>query len=220
MPDLRLTYIADRVRPGSRVADIGTDHAYLPVELVKSGKCPGAIATDIRPGPLENARHSVAAAGLSAVIDVRGGDGLAPVQAHEVDDIVIAGMGGETIAAILAAAPWVKTPHYRLVLQPMSRPEELRRYLLTEGFSIESERSLCEGEHVYTVLVAAYTAAPPVTDVFWWYVGGLSPVADRVYLTKQKERLQKRADGLAGTPTGQTEASALRALIQRMEEWQ
>ena len=133
--DQRLSAVAALVRLGSRLADIGTDHAYLPVWLVQNGVCPAAIAADLRPGPLEAARRHVAAAGLEDRISLRLGDGLAPVFPGEADDIVIAGMGGETIAAILAAADWLADARLRLVLQPMSRAEETRRWLLKNGFS-------------------------------------------------------------------------------------
>ena len=126
----RLRLLADWVPPGARLADVGTDHAYLPVWLVQNGVCPAAIAADLRPGPLEAARRHVAAAGLEDRISLRLGDGLAPVFPGEADDIVIAGMGGETIAAILSAADWLADARLRLVLQPMSRAEETRRGLL------------------------------------------------------------------------------------------
>ena len=116
MLDERLKTVAALVRPGSRVADIGTDHGYLPVYLVKEGICPRAIAADLRSGPLESARRHVTAAGLSDRIDLRLGDGLTPIEPQEVDDMIIAGMGGETIAGILAAADWVRQPRLRLIL--------------------------------------------------------------------------------------------------------
>lgn len=118
MLDIRLQKVAALVRPGSRLADIGTDHAYLPTALVQRGVCPTAIASDVRPGPVQAARRTVEAAGLNDKIDVRLGDGLEPIRPDEAEDIVIAGMGGETIAAILAAAPWVKDGRYRLICSP------------------------------------------------------------------------------------------------------
>ena len=163
MLDKRLRCVAGLVRPGSVLADIGTDHAHLPVWLVKEGVCPRAVAADIRIGPAAAARRSVEAAGLEERIDVRVGDGLAPLCPGEADDIVIAGMGGETIASILGAAPWTKDGRYRLILQPMTRHECLRRFLLTGGFDILSEQIVQEGRRRYLVLACAYTGAPPVT---------------------------------------------------------
>lgn len=152
MLDKRLRCVAGLVRPGSVLADIGTDHAHLPVWLVKEGVCPRAVAADIRIGPAAAARRSVEAAGLEERIDVRVGDGLAPLCPGEADDIVIAGMGGETIASILEAAPWTKDGRYRLILQPMTRHECLRRFLLTGGFDILSEQIVQEGRRRYLVL--------------------------------------------------------------------
>ncbi len=215
MPDTRLLTAATLVRPGSRMADIGTDHAYLPIYLVESAICPAAIASDIRPGPADSARKNVATAGLSAQIDVRLGDGLSGISPDEVDDIVIAGMGGETIATILQAAEWVKNAHYRLVLQPMTRPEELRRWLLTNGFAILCERLVADGHHLYTVMAAEFTGAAPVTDEAAYYRGALG--ADgRPFLEKEIARLRKKTEGL--TAAGSTEeAATLQNLIVRLE---
>ncbi|MBO5797412.1 MAG: SAM-dependent methyltransferase, partial [Clostridia bacterium] len=153
----RLAAVAALVRPGSRLADIGTDHAYLPVWLVAQGICPFAIASDIGEGPANSARRTISEAELSHLIPVRVGDGLASIQPGEVEDIAIAGMGGETIAAILEAAPWVASERYHLVLQPMSKPERLRRFLLERGFGIEKETVLAEGERLYCVMSVTFT---------------------------------------------------------------
>lgn len=194
--DKRLATVASMVRRGSRVADIGTDHAYLPVYLVQAGVCPCGIAADIRTGPLEAARRAVSEAGLTDVIALRLGDGLAPVAADETDDIVIAGMGGETIAEILSAADWVKDTRLRLVLQPMTRAEELRRWLLTSGFAITEERLVRDGHRLYPVMAAAYTAAEPETDEFAFYAGFFSAEEGRPYREMMAEHLTRRAAGM------------------------
>ena len=193
--DDRLRAVAALIRPGSRVADIGTDHAYLPVWLVQVGVCPTAIASDVKPGPLAAAKTHIRAAGLESKIAVRLGDGLATVAPSEADDIVIAGMGGETIAAILAATPWVRDARLRLVLQPMSRAEETRRWLLTNGFAIETERLVIDGHHQYPVMAAGYTGAAPVDDPYAFYAGALDPVEARPYFEMTAEHLLRRAIG-------------------------
>ncbi|MBQ5743991.1 MAG: SAM-dependent methyltransferase, partial [Ruminococcus sp.] len=99
--DNRLRLCAAFVRQGARLADVGTDHAYLPVWLCRHGVCPSAIAADINPAPLQRGQMTVEAAGLSDRVQTRLSDGLAAVGADEADDIVIAGMGGELIAAII-----------------------------------------------------------------------------------------------------------------------
>lgn len=192
MLDARLQTVASLVRQGSRLADIGTDHALLPCTLVAEGRCPSAIASDIRPGPAAAASRSVETAGLSERIEVRLGDGLTTVQAHEVDDIAIAGMGGETIAAILSAAPWTKNEHYRLILQPMTRAERLRRFLFETGFSIQEERVISDGRHCYTVLCASYTGRAFAPDEALCYVGKLPMSEGAAYLERVCRRLRKQ----------------------------
>lgn len=193
--DKRLSCVAALVRPGSRLADIGTDHAYLPVVLVEAGTCPAAIASDIGQGPLEAARHTVTAAGLTSEIALRLGDGLATVQPGDVEDIAIAGMGGETIVAILQAAPWVKDPALRLVLQPMTRAEELRRWLLLNGFAILEERLVRDKRHLYPVMAVEYTGVS-VEDELACYAGFFNSEEGRPYRQMMADHLRRRAAGL------------------------
>lgn len=196
MLDERLRAVAAAVRPGSRVADIGTDHGYLPVYLVSEGICPQAIAADLRPGPLEAAQRHVSDSGLSDRIDLRLGDGLKPIAPDEVDDVVIAGMGGETIAGILEAADWVQDFRLRLVLQPMSRAENLRRYLLNHGFSINNERLVQDGRHLYPVMTVSYTDAPVPEDDLPVYAGAFTPAEGQPYRRMMAAHLRRKALGL------------------------
>lgn len=213
--DKRLAMVASLVRRGSRVADIGTDHAYLPAYLVESGLCPNGIAADIRQGPLEAAHNTVTAAGLDDKIALRLGDGLSPVSPNEADDIVIAGMGGETIAEILSAAEWVKDERLQLVLQPMTRAEELRRWLLTNGFTVTAERLIRDGHHMYPVIAATYTAAPLVEDLCAFYAGYFSAEEGKPYREMMAEHLLRRAAGLrhAGEDA---QADELTAIAERL----
>lgn len=194
--DKRLSAVAALVRRGSRLADIGTDHAYLPVHLVQAGICPAAIASDIGAGPLEAARHTVTTAGLTSKIALRLGDGLSTVSAAEVEDIAIAGMGGETIVAILESAPFVRDSRLRLILQPMTRAEDLRRWLLWQGFSVLEEHLIQDGRHLYPVLAAEYTAAPPCEDERLIYGGFFEAEEGRPYRRMMAEHLSRRAAGL------------------------
>ena len=193
--DKRLSAVAALVRQGSRLADIGTDHAYLPVYLVQAGVCPLAIASDIGEGPLEAAHRTVTENGLTSKVALRLGDGLATVKAGEVEDVAIAGMGGETIAAILEAAPWVKDGRIRLILQPMTRAEDLRRWLLHNGFSVLEEHLIVDGRHLYPVLAAEYTAAPPYEDEVCIYGGFFTAEEGRPYRRMMAEHLLRRARG-------------------------
>ncbi len=216
--DIRLSTVAALVRPGSRLADIGTDHAYLPVYLVQTGVCPAAIASDIGAGPLEAARHTVTAAELTSKIALRLGDGLATVSAEEVDDIAIAGMGGETIAAILEAAPFVRDSRLRLILQPMTRAEDLRRWLLHNGFSVLEEHLITDGRHLYPVLAAEYTAAPPCEDAVLIYGGFFTAEEGRPYRQMMAEHLRRRAAGLthSGDAAGAESLTVLSEQLERM----
>ena len=213
--DTRLQVVASFVRPGSRVADIGTDHAYLPVWLVHRGICPGAIASDLNAGPLRTAHGTVDAAGLADRIDLRLGSGLETVRPGEVEDIVIAGMGGETIASILDAVPWVKEGSLRLILQPMTRAEDLRRWLLYNGFTVDRERYVRDGRRRYIVLTAHYTDSTPPDDELPVYAGFFTAEEGRPYRQRMAAHLVRCAEGL--TIAGQTaEAARLRSLSERL----
>ena len=193
--DKRLSAVAALVRQGSRLADIGTDHAYLPVHLVQAGVCPSAIASDIGAGPLDAARRTVTENGLTSEIALRLGDGLATVSAGEVEDIAIAGMGGETIVMILEAAPWVQNEGIRLILQPMTRAEDLRRWLLTHGFTILEEHLIIDGRHLYPVMAAEYTSAPVCEDEVAIYGGFFTAEEGRPYRHMMAEHLLRRVRG-------------------------
>lgn len=154
--DARLSCAAALVR-GGRLADVGTDHGYLPVSLLIDGKIKYAVASDINRGPLESARQTVARNGLSDRVDLVLTDGLCGIEPYEPDDIAILGMGGELIASIIEAAEWVKDSKYRLILQPMTRRAELREYLCTHGFFIEDELVAEAEGRIYQTICAVYT---------------------------------------------------------------
>lgn len=157
---LRLAAIAALVPPGSRVADIGADHAYLTIYLVGAGLAPFAVAGDVHCGPYEAARTAVAAAGLEGRVSVRFGDGLAVVEPGEVTVAVVAGMGGATIIDILAARPAVAEALSRLVLQPMQAAGMLRRWLAANGWRIAAEDLAEEDGRLYEIIAAEPGTAP------------------------------------------------------------
>ena len=150
----RLQAIAALIPRDCRVADIGTDHGYLPVWLLQNGAAQRVIACDVRPGPLEHARRSAAQYGLDRDdrLLFRLGDGLDCVAPEEVDTIVIAGMGGETIQSILEAAPWTNDAAYQLLLQPMTKAEVLRRFLAKQGYTIAREHLVYENHTYFPVM--------------------------------------------------------------------
>ena len=162
--DHRLATVPPFVRPGAVVADVGTDHAYLPIMLVGSGRATRAIASDIHRGPIERAAQHVAEYGLSDRIDTVLTDGLEGIRPYAPTDIIIFGMGGELIARILSDAPWVKDTGIRLILQPMTHAECVRTYLAEQGFALVDEVLSRESGKIYQTIVAEYTGEPYVID--------------------------------------------------------
>ena len=152
----RLDVLLSLLPRGCRLADIGCDHAYIPISAVKQGKAEFAYASDVRKGPLSRAAKNVAEAGLSDKIVLNLADGLDGAEKYRPDTIVIAGMGGELIADIIDRAPFVKTKQITLILQPMTCPDELRKYLLSAGFEIERERLAYEDSHIYQIIVCRF----------------------------------------------------------------
>lgn len=148
----RLRMVGELVPAGARLADVGTDHAYLPTALILERKIPWALAADLRRGPLDRARATVREYGLTGKVAFRLCDGLSGIRPDEADAVAVAGMGGETIAAILSAAPWVRERDIPLILQPMSSFPDLRRWLQFNGFTIREERLAREGDTLYTAL--------------------------------------------------------------------
>ena len=159
--DTRLLRASGFIRESAYLADIGTDHAYLPIYLSLIGRIDRALASDINDGPVLRAKQSVAKYGVADKIDVIKSAGLSGALDYPITDVVIAGMGGELIASILSDAPWIKNEKYNLVLQPMTHPEILRKYLLFEGFSIIGEDVVSDmkdkNAKVYQIINTIYT---------------------------------------------------------------
>ena len=159
MLDARLTSAAKFVRQGATFADVGTDHAHLPIFLLEKGIIKTAVVSDINKGPLLRAKENVERAGLSSFVTLVLTDGARELSGFGISDIAICGMGGELIADIIDNAPWLKSEGVRLILQPMSKVATLRTYLSLNGFSLTHEDySFAEGKY-YVALVAEYTGA-------------------------------------------------------------
>ncbi|SDW87985.1 tRNA (adenine22-N1)-methyltransferase [Paenibacillus sp. CF384] len=159
----RLQQIADLVSAQARIADIGSDHALLPVYLLQSGKCPSAIAGELNTGPFQAAKKQVAEAGLTKKIEVRQGDGLAVLAPGEADTVTIAGMGGSLMADILEAGRQAgKLVGVReLVLQPNVGEEIVRKWLVQHGYVLQDEMILEEDGRIYEVLHALHEQYSP-----------------------------------------------------------
>ena len=208
----RLQAVADQVPEGAVFADIGTDHAYLPVWLLLNGRIDHAIAADLREGPLARARETAAQYGVTDRVSFRLCDGLTGIRAGETDMIAIAGMGGETIASILAAAPW--TRECKLLLQPMTSFPDLRFWLQQNGYMIENEKVVREGERLYSIWNVTGGTMKQLSPAELW-VGVQSDDPLRMeYLTMMEEKLERSLRGhLAASTPNETEITALTEIL-------
>ncbi|WP_325200065.1 tRNA (adenine(22)-N(1))-methyltransferase [Oscillibacter sp.] len=218
----RLRLLADWVPSGARLADIGTDHGYLPVWLRLRGRVGSAIACDLREGPLAHARETGRSYGVDG-IDYRLGNGLAVVSPEEADAVVIAGMGGENIAAILARAPWTADGRHILLLQPQTRAETLRAFLAENGYAIRREALVEDRGVIYPVIEAG---GGEMSLTLGQLHGGAAllrdPLGER-YIIQKIIRLQTAVAGLNRSGGGQEKGDAMReiitALLSMREEW-
>lgn len=205
---------------GRSVCDIGTDHAYLPVWLIMSGKADRVTATDVREGPLRAAKETLLRFGVSDRITLALSDGFDSISPSGITDAVIAGMGGETIRDILAAksAAFVRKG-VNLVLQPMTKAEILRCWLAENGFSVTKETAVKDAR-VYTVMQAHYTGEQRKNSPAESYIGTLrrTDPLTRIYLAGVLERLGKKASGLAASGNAD-EAASITALIREINCW-
>lgn len=197
----RLRLIAESIPHCSMLADIGTDHAYIPIYAVQQGKCERALAADLRPGPLRMAQANIGKHGLKDRIETRLGDGLEPIGAEECDVIVIAGMGGPLIKKILSDSFEKVQKARRLLLQANNAIDALRRWLYENGFEIFSEKLVEDAGKLYCLIEASWTGVRLVRDDFSCYIGekvfsGNSTLLDR-YLGKKLGELNTIISGRA-----------------------
>lgn len=154
----RLEIIAKQVPAGSTLADIGSDHALLPSYLALQGRIRKGIAGEVNPGPYQAASKQIRESRLGEIVDVRLGDGLAVIQAGEVEVITIAGMGGALIASILENGSEKLAGVHRLVLQPNVGEYNVRSWLLDHNWTLIDELILEEDGKIYEILVAIPSA--------------------------------------------------------------
>lgn len=162
----RLAAIAGKVPLGVRLADIGTDHAYLPIYLVQKGLISAAIAVEVHRGPYLTAKETINSLALEDKISLRFGNGLSVVRPGETDVVVMAGMGAKTIIEILTLNPAATQTIRRLILQPMTASNLLRHWLVEHGWYIKDE-ALVEEDRLYEIIVAEQGIAPEIEDVFY-----------------------------------------------------
>lgn len=175
----RLGAVASLVEKGSAVADIGTDHGYVPVWLVQNDIAKSAVAADINELPLASCRELVAAEDLEGKIITRISDGFSAISQDECDTAVIAGMGGEMIADIISRCPYSRSLH--LVLQPMTHSEIVRKYLYDNGFEILNDFIVKESRHYYNVLDAKYTGTVLPKSQKDYFFGNITDFSEKGY---------------------------------------
>lgn len=195
----RLLLCAKMAGDCNTVADIGTDHAYIPIWLALNAKTKTAIACDIRTGPLENASKNIKKYGLENMIKTRLSDGLNNLGENEADTIIIAGMGGNIISKILDECTWKSKNTKTFILQPMKYEERLREYLADNGYEILEEQStLCSGK-VYTCIKVVYHGKNYPIKEYQKYIGKLdenySSESSQAYIKKQIKNLENHLRG-------------------------
>lgn len=218
----RLLCCASMVQPGSRVADIGTDHGYLGIYLLQSGAARHVIACDLRKDPLENARRNAKLFGVDGEMELRLSDGLEKIRPDEVDTVVMAGMGGDLIQKILSQCPWRRREGLQFILQPQSAGNVLRRWLCEDGFEIQREEPVQDGHFLYTVMDIRQGEPAPLTPGTEYASPALlasgSPLVGN-YLARVENALQETVRGLTNAEKQRPERLAYfgQALLEIQE---
>ena len=221
----RLQCIADYIRPGDRVIDVGTDHAYIPIYLLQNEISQCVTATDIRPGPLENAAADAKKYQVDERLTLLLCDGLRDCTPEMADTVILAGMGGETIQGILAAAPWALEK--RLLLQPQSKQPELRAWLAAQGLTVSDASLVHDTGRLYLVWLVQRGVMPDCAAVEPALLAKRDPLL-RPYIDDRIKRLRKQIRGMEAAKApdlGELAAckAELEALLNTYEEvagWQ
>lgn len=218
----RLLTAVPFVREGKCFADIGTDHAYLPIYLLQNNKISKAVAADINRGPLDKAEENIAKYGMADSIKTVLCDGLKGLNSNDADDVAIFGMGGELIVKIIDEAPWLKNADKRLILQPMTHPEKLREYLAKNGFKIIGETLSYDREKIYQTICAEFDGNVRKYDAFTLLYGEFilrekSELLLSLMLTEKKKLIRKIEGKRAGNEDVSYESEILEAIEKYIE---
>ena len=218
----RLLACAGFVRPGARVADVGCDHGYLGIHLLKTDTALRVYASDVRPGPLDCARRNAVKYGIGPEMTFYLADGVRGLP-RDFDTMICAGMGADTMISILEAAPWLRDDRYRLILQCQSKVPALRRYVSDQGFAILRETLAEDGKFIYPVMELAYDPGEALTEAQCWLSPALldcgCPLLE-AYTRRVVGNVRKTVQGLsaAGGPEYQSRARLLRELEDLLEQ--
>lgn len=193
----RLKVCCGLVCPGERVADIGCDHGYLSIYLLKNNIASFVYAADVNEGPLQSAVNNAKKYGVEDKISFYLSDGLKGLP-HDFDTAVCAGMGADTIVSILENAPWLRKSQYRLILQCQSKTHHLRKYLSDNGWRITEESVIRDGRFLYTVMEVIFQPGYTLSPGEWYFPPALleNPAAELPqYYQQTLNRLQKAVNG-------------------------
>ena len=220
----RLSSVASMVTAGNCLADVGTDHGYVPIYLYERNIIPHAIAMDVNKGPLERAALHIAESGMKEAIETRLSDGLTALKPGEADSVVIAGMGGPLIIRILSAHPEVIESLKELILQPQSEISEVRIWLYEQGYEIVEEHMVFEDGKYYPMFKAVKNPeAEKLTDLEYKY-GKISVLGEpevlRAYLVREIANKQNILQKLSEETTEKSKGRAveIKALLTELEE--
>ena len=217
----RLSCAASFVREGDLIADVGTDHAYLPIYLCTRGTIKGAVVSDINEGPIERATKNIAEFSCQDKILPVLCDGLSKIGEYSPDSVFILGMGGELIVNIISSAEWVKEKRVRLVMQAMTHPEILREYLIKNGFEIIDE-AIIEDSKIYQITVAEYSGVISDANILELRFGKINLLRRESVLLEALERerkiLAKRLAGKQKAGLAGGEDAELLAMIEKYLE--
>lgn len=200
----RMLMAASMVRHGNAVADIGTDHAYLPAYLILRGISPKALACDVRKGPLENAKKTVESYSIENKITLRLSDGFDEIEPFEADDFIMCGMGGTLMEQLVSRTYWLKDKNKRIIVQPQSHAEDIRRFFVENGFEILFEDACIDSGKLYCAMAAEYTGEIKEKPLSYIYSGKLPECRKKeakMYLENINLRLTKKleAEKIHGT---------------------
>ena len=189
------------IAPGDRVADVGCDHGYLGIHLLQNGIASSIIASDVNEGPLQSARNNAVKFGMKDKMAFHLSDGVRNIP-RDFDSLVCAGMGADTMISILDAAPWLKDPRYRLILQCQSKRPELRKYLYQQGYAIRRETLAQDGKFLYPIMEVVYAPGETLNGAQYYITPAL--LADKspllpAFLDRVICGMQTTVDGLSHT---------------------
>ncbi len=221
----RLQMVADMVTEGKILADIGTDHAYIPIYLIKNKKVNKAIAMDINKGPLKIAKENISTHNLSHLIETRLSDGLSNLNESEADTITIAGMGGTLISQMLTKGKNKLNANNQLILQPQSEWSLVRKTLHQSNYKIISEKILIEDNKYYIAIKSTkdeenYTKETYTKEIYYKYGKLLLTTQDKTlykYLKKEKTKLEALSQTLTKLTT-QNASDRLKEIAQELTQ--